>query len=495
MRIHLAIDLGAESGRVIAVWIHGRSVQMHELHRFFHQPIELPSGLHWNLASIWAEMLKGLAAAAAWARDAGHEIASVGCDVWGVDWALVDPSGEVVALPHAYRDPRNRRFYEAALAELGVDRIYQATGIQLMDLNTLYSLLAFVRTSPRLVEAAERLLFIPDLLHYWLSGEQVVERTIASTSQMIDVRSGNWSRELLEPLGIPTRLLGPISPAGTVVGQLRGSVATATGLAPTVKVITPGSHDTASAVAAVPATGRQSWAYLSSGTWSLLGAELAASCTHAKAQAAMFTNEAGVGETIRFLKNISGLWLVQECRRAWLREGHEFSYQQLADLAAAEVGGRILVDPAFASFQTPGEMPQKIVEFARRTSQPVPESPGQFVRCCLDSLALAYRRTVNLLEGVLDRRFDVLHIVGGGGQNRLLNQLAADALERPVVVGPLEATAIGNGLVQAMACGELSSLAELRGLIAESDLIVGRYEPTAEAARHSSWERFEQLVK
>jgi rhamnulokinase len=209
----------------------------------------------------------------------------------------------------------------------------------------------------------------------------------------------------------------------------------------------------------------------------------------------MFTNEAGVGETIRFLKNISGLWLVQECRRAWLREGHEFSYQQLADLAAAEVGGRILVDPAFASFQTPGEMPQKIVEFARRTSQPVPESPGQFVRCCLDSLALAYRRTVNLLEGVLDRRFDVLHIVGGGGQNRLLNQLAADALERPVVVGPLEATAIGNGLVQAMACGELSSLAELRGLIAESDLIVGRYEPTAEAARHSSWERFEQLVK
>jgi rhamnulokinase len=209
----------------------------------------------------------------------------------------------------------------------------------------------------------------------------------------------------------------------------------------------------------------------------------------------MFTNEAGVGETIRFLKNISGLWLVQECRRAWLREGHEFSYQQLADLAAAEVGGRTLVDPAFASFQTPGEMPQKIVEFARRTSQPVPESPGQFVRCCLDSLALAYRRTVNLLEGVLDRRFDVLHIVGGGGQNRLLNQLAADALERPVVVGPLEATAIGNGLVQAMACGELSSLAELRGLIAESDLIVGRYEPTAEAARHSSWERFEQLVK
>lgn len=495
MRIHLAIDLGAESGRVIAVWIAGSSVQMHELYRFFHQPVELPTGLHWNLPGIWSELLKGLGLAAAWARESGHEVASVGCDVWGVDWALVDPSGEVVALPHAYRDPRNRRFFNEAVEQLGVDRIYQTTGIQLMDLNTLYSLLAFVRTSPRLVEAAERLLFIPDLLHYWLSGEQVVERTIASTSQMLDVRTGDWSRGLLEPLGIPTRLLGPISPAGTVVGQLRGPVAAATGLPVSVKVITPGSHDTASAVAAVPATGSPSWAYLSSGTWSLLGAELDSSCTHAKAQAAMFTNEAGVGGKIRFLKNISGLWLVQECRRAWLREGQEFNYQQLTDLAAAEAGGRTLIDPGFASFQSPGEMPRKIVEFARSSSQPVPETPGQFVRCCLDSLALAYRRTVDLLEGVLDRRFEMLYIVGGGGQNRLLNQLAADALQRPVVVGPLEATAIGNGLVQAMACGELGSLTELRHLIAQSDLIVGRYEPAAGSAEHAWRERFEQLVR
>ena len=495
MRVHLAIDLGAESGRVIAVWISGRSVQLHELHRFFHQPVELPSGLHWNLAQIWAEILKGLGAAAAWARESGHEVASVGCDVWGVDWALVDPSGEVVALPHAYRDPRNRKFYEEALGLLGVDRIYQSTGIQLMDLNTLYSLLAFVRTSPRLVEAAERLLFIPDLIHYWLSGEQVVERTIASTSQMIDVRTGQWSKELLEPLGIPTRLLGPISPAGTVVGQLRAAVASTTGLSTGVKVITPGSHDTASAVAAVPATGRQSWAYLSSGTWSLLGAELDASCTNAKAQAAMFTNEAGVGDKIRFLKNIAGLWLVQECRRAWLKSGEEYTYQRLAELAANEPGGRTLVNPAYPSFQTPGEMPQKIVEYAQSTGQPIPTTPGQFVRCCLDSLALAYQRTVSLLEGVLDRRVDVLHIVGGGGQNRLLNQLAANMLERTVVVGPLEATAIGNGLVQAMACGDLKNLEELRSLIAGSDLIVGRYEPQAEAERDSWQERFQQLVK
>jgi rhamnulokinase len=312
---------------------------------------------------------------------------------------------------------------------------------------------------------------------------------------MIDVRSGQWSKELLEPLGIPTRLLGRISPAGTVVGQLRAAVASTTGLSTGVKVITPGSHDTASAVAAVPATGSQSWAYLSSGTWSLLGAELDSSCTNAKAQAAMFTNEAGVGDKIRFLKNIAGLWLVQECRRAWLKSGEEYTYQRLAELAANEPGGRTLVNPAYPSFQTPGDMPGKIAEYATATGQPVPNTPGQFVRCCLDSLALAYQRTVSLLEGVLDRRVDVLHIVGGGGQNRLRNQLAANMLERPVVVGPLEATAIGNGLVQAMACGELKNLEELRSLIAGSDLIVGRYEPQAEAERNSWQERFQQLVK
>lgn len=468
MRVHLAIDLGAESGRVIAVGIAGDRVDTHELHRFFHQPIRLRSGFHWNVVQIWSEILNGLAAAAHWARAHQHEIVSVGCDAWGVDWALLDSRGELVGLPHAYRDPRNAQFYEEALGLLGLERIYQATGIQLMAINSLYSLLAMVRTSPQMVDAADRLLFIPDLIHYWLSGIRATERTIASTSQMLDVRTGRWSPELLKPLGIPDRILGEIVPAGTVLGSLLPEVVEATGLPAEVAVITPGSHDTASAVVAVPAREDRSWCYLSSGTWSLLGVELNAPCTHAAAQAAMFTNEAGYGTTIRFLKNIAGLWLVQECRRDWLKSGQEFSYSQLTEFAAKAAGGRTLVDPAAAEFQQPGEMPKKIADYARRTGQAIPVSPGEIVRCCLDSLAQAYARTLQVLETVLERRFDVLHIVGGGGQNLLLNQLTASATGREVRVGPLEATAIGNGLVQAIATGELHDLSELRELLSRN---------------------------
>ena len=495
MKLHLAIDLGAESGRVIGVWIDGDAVEMHECYRFLHQPVALPTGLHWNVAQIWSEILKGLNAAAAWAKSNAHTVSSVGCDAWGVDWALLDKSGELLGLPHAYRDPRNPKFYEEAVGILGVDQIYQTTGIQMMPINTLYSLLAVVRTSPHVIDAADQLLFIPDLIHYWLCGVRVVERTIASTSQMIDLSTGAWAANLLQPLGIPEKILGEIVPAGTKLGKIRAEVATATGLSPDVQVITPGSHDTASAVAAVPADGSGSWCYLSSGTWSLLGAELEKHCTTAAAQAAMFTNEAGLGKSFRFLKNIAGLWLVQECRREWQRAGQDISYQKLSELAASESSISTLIDPNHLPFQQPGNMPKKIVAFARATSQAEPQTPGQFVRCILNSLALAYRRTFGSLETILGQRFDQVHIVGGGGQNTLLNQLAADAVDREVIVGPLEATAIGNGLVQAMACSELQSAGEIRSMLSRSSLIIGRFSPNPILDRTELSARFAKICQ
>ncbi|MBX3417942.1 MAG: rhamnulokinase [Pirellulaceae bacterium] len=462
MQVHLAVDLGAESGRVIAVGLEAGALHFEECHRFGHRPVELPTGLHWNVAQIWSEIIQGLKEAATWASKQGHEIASVGVDTWGVDWCLLNRRGELVGLPHAYRDPRNGPFYEEAVKRLSVERIYQTTGIQMMPINSLYSLFATVSLDPELVDAAAHLIFMPDLFHYWLSGEIAVERTIASTSQMVDPRTGDWARELLEPLGIPQHPLSEIVPAGTLLGKLQPQVARQTGLSSTVKVITPGSHDTASAVAAVPALAGDDWCYLSSGTWSLLGCELDECLTNSEAQAAMFTNEVGVGGKIRFLKNIAGLWLVQECRREWESQGMGLDYTELTKLAEAAEPNRTIIDTTWPDFQSPGEMPAKIARLAREMGQPVPETPAQTVRCALDSLADAYRQTLDRMEKATGGHFAKIHLVGGGARNDLLNRLTAAATGRTVIAGPYEATALGNGLVQALALGELKDLADLR---------------------------------
>jgi rhamnulokinase len=311
-------------------------------------------------------------------------------------------------------------------------------------------------------------LFIPDLLHYWLCGERTVEATIASTSQMIDCHTGDWAREMLGELKLPPKLFGAITPPGTVVGTLRAQLADETGLPATLQVVAPAAHDTASAVAAIPATIDENWCYLSSGTWSLLGAELTNPCVSTAAQAASFTNELGINGTFRFLKNITGLWLVQECRRDLARQGNELDYATLTSLAEAAPPHRTIVDPGHASFHTPGGMLEKMRDFARATSQPVPESPGEFVRSALETLALAYREKLATMESILDRRFEVIHIVGGGGKNALLSQMTADATGRRIIVGPYEATAMGNALVQAMALGQVRDLAHLRRVVANS---------------------------
>jgi rhamnulokinase len=488
---YIAIDLGAESGRVIVGVLADERLRLEEVHRFAHEPVWLPTGLHWDISGIWREIVAGLRRAAAWTAANGVEPISVGVDTWGVDWALLDDAGELVGLPHAYRDPRNNAAYEQVVAKLGRDRIYQTTGIQFMALNTLYSLYAHKLADPDAV-AKGQLLFMPDLFHFWLSGQRTIEATIASTSQMVDCHTGDWAEGMLKDLGLPISQLNPTTAPGDEIGMLRKKLAEDTGLPIGMRIVAPASHDTASAVVAVPVLKDTNWCYLSSGTWSLLGAEIDAPCVTTAAQAASFTNERGVANTIRFLKNIPGLWLVQECRRDFTRQGREFDYAMLTRLANEADAFSTLVDPAYEAFQSPGDMPRKIAEFARASGQSVPRSPGQFVRACLESLALAYREKLETLEKILGRRFDVIHIVGGGGKNALLSQMTADATGRRVVAGPYEATASGNALVQAMAAREVGTLSELRRIVAQSFELV-EHEPANGDRWHQAYERFKKL--
>ncbi len=480
-KAYLAIDLGAESGRAMVGVLDGHRLDLHEAHRFLHLPRRLPSGLHWNLMGLWGEILEGTRKAVAWCREKGVPLVSLGVDTWGVDWGMVNPGGELTFLPHAYRDERNQAAYDKTLAALGKESLYETTGIQFMAINTLFQVVAQHDAAPASVESASDLLFMPDLFHFFFTGKRVVESSIASTSQMVDARTGKWAKTMLEAIGLPTHMLGEISRPGTVIGPLLEYVAKEVGADPGLKVIAPAAHDTASAVAATPTAGN-SWCYISSGTWSLMGAELDAPCLTPAAREIPFTNEGGVDGTIRFLKNLAGLWLVQECRRQWQREGHDHGYGELTDLARQSEAFRTLLDTDHPPFASPGDMPAKIADFARKTGQPIPETPGQFVRACLESLALTYRRTLERLESVLDRRFEVVHILGGGGRNELLSQMAADAMDRKVIVGPYEATAVGNVLVQAMGAGDVADLGEIRRIVAAA-FSPQTYTPSRDTAK------------
>lgn len=465
---YIAIDLGAESGRIVVASLDGDKLELMEIHRFPNGTIQLPTGLHWNLTNLWREICSGLEIAGRWAKANDKIIRSIGVDTWGVDWGLIGDSGELIGLPHAYRDPRNIPAFEDAIQKISPGDIYELTGIQIMPINTLFSLHAMNLTSPEVVRSANQLLFMPDLLNFFLTGIRAVEATIASTSQIIDVTTGQWCIELLDKLGIPKSLFKPTISPGTHVGPITDRVAEATGLGQEVQVVATASHDTASAVAAVPASDEDQWCFISSGTWSLLGVELDQPCLTQKARDAMFTNERGVGGTIRFLKNISGLWLVQQCRVDFARRQQDYTYNDLTELAELAQPFRTLLNPDHAAFAQPGDMLEKIQQFAIDTEQPVPETPGDYLRCCLESLALAYRQTLQIMESVLELRCDVIHIVGGGAQNKLLNRMTADATGRRVIAGPFEATAIGNALIQSMGLGHIKDLRELRQIVRSS---------------------------
>lgn len=489
---HIAIDLGAESGRVIVGTIIDDRLTMREVHRFMHQPVPTPAGLCWDLTGLWLQIITGLRNAAAHAEAHHLQPVSVGVDTWGVDWALLSPAGEVLGLPRCYRDPSFGPAHARLMNKLGHEAIYRGTGVQTMSINTLYQYAHRVSLEPGLFTQANTLLFMPDLFHWLLSGVACVERTIASTSQMVDARKGTWNRALLEEAGLPTGpLREPIDP-GTVLGELFGAVADTTGLPRDVQVVVPPSHDTASAVAAVPAVAGE-WCYLSSGTWSLLGAELREPCITDAAIEANFTNELGACGKVRFLKNIAGLWLVQEVRRQLEREGRTYTYAELTEQAAGAEPLRTLIPVSDPAFVKPESMIDAIRDTAKRSHQPVPETVGQIVRCCLESLALTYADTLTTMERLLGRRFDVLHLVGGGGKNGLLNRMAAHATGRRVMVGPHEATAMGNLLTQAMGLSRIENLEALRRIVAAS-CELDRVEPGESRPWRDASERYAALT-
>ena len=481
---YLAVDLGAESGRVVLGRFDGERVSLEEVRRFPNTPVGLPDGLHWDVLRIFGEVKEGLAEAVG-----REEIEGVGVDSWGVDFGLLDRDGALLSNPYHHRDPRTEGTIEEAFGLVPKEEIYGSTGIQILPINTLYQLLA-MRTSP-LLGAAETLLLIPDLIGYWLTGEKACEYTNATTTQLLDLETGGWSQDLLRRMNLPSRVLAPIVAPGAELGPLLPAVAEEAGA--TVPVFAVASHDTASAVVAVPAQS-EDFAYISSGTWSLVGVETRSPVVTPEAREANFTNEGGFGGTTRFLKNVMGLWLLQECRRRWAREGHDYSYGELARLAEDAPSGP-LVDPDHPAFLAPGDMPSRIGSFCEEAGQTPPQGPAEVARCVFESLALKYGYAIEQAEGLTGREIETINVVGGGSQNALLCQLTADAARLPVVAGPVEATAMGNVMVQAFARDRVGSLEEIRSVVRKS-FEATIYEPGGDADGWSERrERFARLLE
>jgi rhamnulokinase len=484
---YLAFDFGAESGRAILGKLAGGKITLEEIHRFANPNGTINGQLCWNLQGQWDEIKKGLAKAASHGK-----IDSVGVDTWGVDFGLLSDSGELIGLPVCYRDARTDGLLDYAFGVMPREQIYKITGIQFMQLNTLYQLLAMKKAGSTALSTAGKLLFMPDLFNFLLTGKMTVEATIASTSQMLDAKAGMWSDALIDKFSLPKALFGPITPAGSIIGTLRPDVAKECGTEEWT-VVAPGTHDTASAVAAVPAEPGSNYCYLSSGTWSLMGVELDQPDLSDLAAKFNFTNEVGVYGKIRFLKNIAGLWLVQECRRYFLAHGQDHSYAELTKMAANSRSFTSLIDVNQPEFLKPGEMPTKIRDYCKRTGQVEPENAGAMVRCCLDSLAMEYRRVLDQLEQLQGRKVDVIHIVGGGTQNLLLNELTADVCNRNVIAGPVEATALGNLMVQAIATGAVNDLAAARKIIRDS-FELRHYMPRPDDRVATAYDRYLSLV-
>jgi rhamnulokinase len=489
-RVYLAIDLGAESGRVMAGLWNGKTIRLEEVHRFPNGPVHLADSLRWDVLRLWAEIQAGLGLAA---KKYGASITSVGADTWGVDFVLLNRQGEMLGQPYHYRDARTNGIMERTFRKVPRAEIFAQTGLQFMQLNTLFQLLALKQRSPNLLDQTDCLLFMPDFIHWALCNSRVAEFTIASTSQCLNPLTRNWASGLLKAFDLPARIFPKIAPPGTSLGVLRPGVAERTGLG-NIKVVAPPSHDTASAVAGVPTanTGTPNWAYLSSGTWSLMGVEVNKASLSARTQELNLTNEGGLDGTYRLLKNIMGLWLVQQCKRSFDERGRGYEYAELAKLAAKAPALRSLVNPDDPRFLNPPSMPKAIQDFCRETRQPVPRKEGELVRCAYESLALKYRQVLGWLEELTGNRIEVIHIVGGGSKSAILNQFTADACQRPVLAGPVEATALGNLLVQVRSSGELSSLGEMRTVVRKSSEVT-TCPPRHAGAWDTAFDRFLRL--
>jgi rhamnulokinase len=480
----LALDLGAESGRGIVGSFTGEGLRLSEVHRFVNVPVRLGGTLHWDFLRLFQDVLIAI-------RKAGADgpVASAGVDTWGVDFGLLDGRGRLLSNPVHYRDARTEGIVPRAFRRVPQAEIYRRTGIQFMPINTLFQLLSMSEAADPLLGQAERLLMMPDLFHYFLTGRSVGEYTIASTSQCLDPVTRTWDTDLVEKLGIPSRLLPEIVPPGTRLGSLRPNLFDgASGAA--IQIIAPGSHDTASAVAGAPLENSNT-AFLSSGTWSLIGLEVPAPILSDAALAANFTNEGGVAGTIRLLRNVVGLWVVQESRRAMWPGDDAPSYEKITAMAEQAPAFTAFIDPDDEGFLRPGDLPARVRAFCSETGQPVPDDPGTLFRVLFESLALRFAAAADELATVAGRRIDAIHIVGGGVKNELLTRLTAGATGRMVHAGPIEATAIGNIAVQAIAAGELADIAQARALIRRS-FPVKSYEPAGDWDEARA--RFGQLV-
>lgn len=479
---YIACDLGAESGRVVLGTLADGKVALEEIHRFPNGPVAVNGSLRWDVLGLFDEIRTGLRKVS----KRGVTIEGVSADSWGVDYVWVKGDEPLLTAPYHYRDARTDGALERAFAVVPADDIFGETGIQFMTINTLYQLHADLEQRPWTLKTAEQFLNIGDYFNFLLSGIMRAEESLASTTQLFDPVARRWSKTLIKKFGFPVLVFPDLVPSGTTLGSLREALAAESGFAE-AQVVASCSHDTGAAVAAVPAEGRH-WAYISSGTWSLLGIERTKPIISEKSRQMNFTNEVGYGGSIRFLKNITGLWMLQECRRAWDRS----DYGELMKLAERAEPLKALIDPDDERFAKRGNMPDRIAAFCRETKQSVPAGPGEFARCIFESLALLYRQTLEQMEEVTGEPIKTLHIVGGGSQNVLLNQLAANATGRMVIAGPVEATATGNILIQAIALGHLNSLDELRAVVRKS-FEVTTFQPQDEGIWSKALERFRKL--
>ncbi len=489
---YLAVDLGASSGRVMLGRAGSQGFELEELHRFPNLPLTKAGQLHWDVERLWSEVKKGLAV---YATRYKEPLTSIGVDTWGVDYALLDEAGQLLELPYHYRDHRTDSLMEEVLAKVSKARLFEETGLQCLPFNTLYQLYSHSRNDNAMLEKAATLLMMPDWFNYRLSGRKVVEYTNATTTQFFAVKEKRWATQLLAELGIPGHFLTEVVPPGTILGELLPEVAQEVGLnqqTTPVLIVAPGTHDTASAVAGTPQL-NQNRVFISSGTWSLVGVEAIEPVLGSAAMKLNFTNEGGVANTIRFLKNVMGLWLVQECQRVWQEEGQHYNWIELVTLAEQSPPFKSLIDPDAPDFLNPTNMPEAIRAYCQRKGQPLPENPGAIIRCCLESLALKYRLVVEQLELLLGHSLGTIRIVGGGSQNELLCHFTAEGCKREVITGPVEATALGNIMVQAVATGQLPNLATGREAL-ETSFSMKQYLPINSENWGRAFERFKVML-
>ncbi len=486
MKRVLAFDFGASSGRAILGKFDGKTIQLEEVHRFTNDPVTVNGTVFWDVLRLFHEVKQGILKA----KQAGG-FDSIGVDTWGVDFGLIDKNGYLLENPIHYRDKRTDGMIELACQKMDRDKIYDITGIQFIYFNTLFQLLSLRENRPELLERADKMLFMPDLFNYLLTGNMAAEYSIATTSQMVDLAAHEWSDEIFEKMRFPRDIVCPLVKPGTVIGKLSPALCEELGV-PAVDVIAVCGHDTQSAVTAVP-TDKKDFAFISCGTWSLFGTELETPILNDKARALNVTNEGGYDYSTAFLKNICGLWLIQESRRQWMREGQEYSYAQLEEMALQCEPFKCFIDPDADDFAPMGNMPERIRDFCRRTGQYVPETVGEVVRCIYESLALKYRHIFRGIEDCTEKKYPHINVVGGGTKDKLLCRMTADSCNTTVYAGPIEATVLGNIAVQLLASGEIKDIAEARNIIAEGEKLIC-YTPENTAVWDAAYEEFKKYL-